>query len=227
MVKLMKRSIVIDGETYESIRDFCESIGTRTPCVKQYARLHNISIEEACLAYKHGLVKKREQYDFEINGEKFTNFSKACKHFGFYVAKIIRYAQKNNVSNIEALKNFVSQSSNMEGYSKKNNLSIVRTNFIVINGIQYISIVEACSRLNVSYSAVMYYKKHNNCSIEEAINYYLNNKLKTTKIIYNGKFYNSIKDICEEYNLSYNTIMQYKKIKKCSTEQMLEHYIGK
>ncbi len=127
----MKKQITIDGVTYESIKDFCDSTDTHISCLRQYAKYHNISFEEACSAYKKGVVNKRTQCEFEINGKQFNSFSGACRYYGFYVAKVLRYASANNIDKIEALRVFVKHYNRPNGYSKNET-----TKFVIIPSIK-------------------------------------------------------------------------------------------
>lgn len=184
---LSDKCIVYDNKVYSSFTDCCKALGLCASRVKSYKKSHNIeSNYEALLVY----IDKSSKGDINghkvvYNGKVYTSKKECYKSFG--VSKdLVRKLMKEGYDFCDAMDIIL---------DRKN-----RIKELYINGVVYKSVHDCCKSLKLDQSKVSNFSRDNNLSIEDAVLEFLGRK--RSSIVYNDKTYKSIRQLCEDYDVS-------------------------
>lgn len=100
---------------------------------------------------------------------------------------------------------------------------------VIVNGIAYSSIKEACDAYNLSYGTIQNYMHNHYVGPSEAILASITGgiyKNQSTSITINGIQYGSIKECCRRLGISYNTVMKLKREHNVSADRVIYYIIN-
>jgi len=154
--RVLEVRAIIVGRERLTIREYCRRHGLNPHRVYNYKKKHNLSYEEVIRRYEEGEITQRRAY--EIEGLSLKEY---CRKEGLSYSAIYSYMQRHKVSAEEAL----------EVYKGTGN----RNTYYYIEGMSLRAWCIKHKSYN-DYRGILYYKKEHNCSVEEAVRGYYDNR---------------------------------------------------
>ena len=132
----------LDG--YNSLAEFCRNIGVDYNSVRMKIQMGS-SLEDA-------IASKTIPSVIKHGGREFPSITSACRFLG-----LDYYTVCMRLSN---------------GWELEDALNPMGRRSIIVNGVEYPSLRNACLKHNLKYDKIRYHMKSNNVSAEEAINFF-------------------------------------------------------
>lgn len=148
----VKDGFIFREKEYPSFTECCRNFELNPATVQSYKNYHKISETEALEHY----LNKGDVFTFR--GENYKNFQECCNSYQVPENTVIYHIKYNGMSQEEAL-DYVLQ------------LKSKRTFWY--HGVEYPSFSRCCKELNVNKHSVYSYAKRLNCSLQDAISYFL------------------------------------------------------
>lgn len=148
----VKDGFIFREKEYPSFTECCRNFELNPATVQSYKNYHKISETEALEHY----LNKGDIFTFR--GENYKNFQECCNSYQVPENTVIYHIKYNCMSQEEAL-DYVLQ------------LKSKRTFWY--HGVEYPSFSRCCKELNVNKHSVYSYAKRLNCSLQDAISYFL------------------------------------------------------
>lgn len=140
-----------------------------------------------------------------IDGNKFESVKEICK---FYDIKENTFYQRRR-------RGFTIEECIFGRKPKVKSRSCKCTDY---NGMQFNSIREMCEYHNVPYGIYMN-RKHRGHTLKECLD---SSNIKQHTFIYKGEVRNSLKKLCKELDISYDTVLHYRKTKNLTIEEAVD-----
>lgn len=173
-----RTAVTINGEFYPSAHEACLANKLSYESTQQYKRKHELNWQEAIMA-------KLDQR-IVIDGRVFNSLNGVCKHY-----KI----SKETIHKLMAEGLTIEEAVKQPRYLKT----------VTINSFTYRSIAAACKALGVNEPAVRARLREKDETPEQAIQYLLDKPEKTGYMIL-GRRFDRIKDVCEAFEISFETL---------------------
>lgn len=148
----VKDGFIFREKEYPSFTECCRNFELNPATVQSYKNYHKISETEALEHY----LNKGDVFTFR--GENYKNFQECCNSYQVPENTVIYHIKYNGMSQEEAL-----------GYV----LQLKSKRTFWYHGVEYPSFSRCCKELNVNKHSVYSYAKRLNCSLQDAISYFL------------------------------------------------------
>lgn len=148
----VKDGFVFRGKKYPSFSECCRNFGFNPATVQSYKNYHKISGTEALEQY----LDKVDVFVFR--GINYKNFQECCNSYLVPENTVIYHIKHNGMSQEEALEHVLQLKSKRTFWYHE---------------VEYPSFSRCCKELNVNKHSVYSYAKRLNCSLQDAISYFL------------------------------------------------------
>lgn len=145
--------------------------------------------------------------DFEYKGVKYDSMKSCCLALGLKFKTVTSYCHNHNISFETALDMYIDGEVTM-GHKG----TIVGRNTYVYRGVEYNSKKDCCSAFGLRYGTVDAYRHEHSMTFESALDEYVDKRVEHSAkdIEINGKYYESIKDCCEDLGITYKALSTFK-----------------
>ena len=206
------------GKWYHSKADCLEEYGISYTNFKRHQVKYNLSFQdtmESCLNNKD--VKK-----VTFDGIEYASVMDCCTALGIKYATVIFIKREKKYSYNEAIHYCVDRKKSIKSAHSKDRTKIRNSQKVIFNGIEYISIADCCESLGIDVNKLRSYKTRTKCTIEEAIEYYLNKEF-----VFNDVKYDNFRDCCFKLGLSWDTVSRRARLYNCTRQEAIQYYLDR
>ena len=194
-------SVTVRGVTYDTLKDCCTDLGISYDSVISYRYYHKDVSYADIIEQKLNSDEPRDT-TVTVNGVTYNSTEECCTALNINYDDIILAKQKFSRYPIgKIISNKMYLESYKEPYHKRKINSdtdvISRAKPITFDGVEYKSVRECCLAVGIDYDKVINRKTiYKGKTYEEIIREYLEGVC-TTRIVVNGKVYNSMSQYCK------------------------------
>ena len=167
-------------------------------------------------------IQKKEtetpKMQFFYKGKKYKSVSACCAEYGVNASSVRNRAKTTECSIEESLDHFI----------KKARMEIQPSVFIFRDK-TYRSLEECCLEYGVNADSVSSRKYRLNCTMEESLEHFIENKdmiaERIQKFTFKGIEYRSLRACCQKYGIDDICVRQRARDKNCSLEESFTHFM--
>ena len=193
------------GVDYKNFSTCCKELGIDYRTIANYAKNHNLSREESLdihFGSESGKLIARKREEFIYDGKVYKSFSECCRELKLNKSDISKCSKYNNISKQEAIRAFLDK---REARKNKNLSQETKKQSFCYNGVVYKTFREFCREFGLSAKLVETHCYVCCISKEDAVNFFLNNNIKTNPkskgFEYEGVTYSSFSECCRKFGL--------------------------
>ena len=229
--KLTKyKGIIFHGKTFNSLKECCLKNNISYSSINIYlSKFPEKNIQEILeYGYTHKLKRENKLMPIEYEGVKYKSIAECCRALN--IDKEIIYNKVRNKYNSNSSDNYLKEIKILD--DKVNRGIIYNPRQIVYNNQLFASLNKLCLYYKIDRSRLLKYKETNQCSLEEAITYCINNPAqRSIKYVVDGIEYTTILDVAKVLGVHYNTIQRACKKNKekynMSYQETINQYVEK
>ena len=213
-----KEAFVYEGNKYISLGQCCEFYGINESSVRTRAWRKKCTWEEAVKYYIQKKETETPKMQFFYKGKKYKSVSACCAEYGVNASSVRNRAKTTECSIEESLDHFI----------KKARMEIQPSVFIFRDK-TYRSLEECCLEYGVNADSVSSRKYRLNCTMEESLEHFIENKdmiaERIQKFTFKGIEYRSLRACCQKYGIDDICVRQRARDKNCSLEESFTHFM--
>lgn len=213
-----KEAFFYEGNKYISLGQCCEFYGINESSVRSRAWRKKCTWEEAVKYYIQKKETETPKMQFFYKGKKYKSVSACCAEYGVN-ASSVRNRAKTTECSIEA---------SLDHFIKKARMEIQPSLFIFRDK-TYRSLEECCLEYGVNADSVSSRKYRLNCTMEESLEHFIENKdmiaERIQKFTFKGIEYRSLRACCQKYGIDDICVRQRARDKNCSLEESFTHFM--
>ena len=213
-----KEAFFYEGNKYISLGQCCEFYGINESSVRSRAWRKKCTWEEAVKYYIQKKETETPKMQFFYKGKKYKSVSACCAEYGVN-ASSVRNRAKTTECSIEA---------SLDHFIKKARMEIQPSVFIFRDK-TYRSLEECCLEYGVNADSVSSRKYRLNCTMEESLEHFIENKdmiaERIQKFTFKGIEYRSLRACCQKYGIDDICVRQRARDKNCSLEESFTHFM--
>lgn len=174
--------------------------------------------EEAVKYYIQKKETETPKMQFFYKGKKYKSVSACCAEYGVNASSVRNRAKTTECSIEESLEHFI----------KKVRMETQPSVFIFRDK-TYSSLDECCLEYGVNADSVSSRKYRLNCTMEESLEHFIDNKdmiaERIQKFTFKGIEYRSLRACCQKYGIDDICVRQRARDKNCSLEESFTHFM--
>ena len=213
-----KEAFFYEGNKYISLGQCCEFYGINESSVRSRAWRKKCTWEEAVKYYIQKKETETPKMQFFYKGKRYKSVSACCAEYGVN-ASSVRNRAKTTECSIEA---------SLDHFIKKARMEIQPSVFIFRDK-TYRSLEECCLEYGVNADSVSSRKYRLNCTMEESLEHFIENKdmiaERIQKFTFKGIEYRSLRACCQKYGIDDICVRQRARDKNCSLEESFTHFM--
>lgn len=213
-----KEAFFYEGNKYISLGQCCEFYGINESSVRSRAWRKKCTWEEAVKYYIQKKETETPKMQFFYKGKKYKSVSACCAEYGVNASSVRNRAKTTECSIEESLDHFI----------KKASIEIQPSVFIFRDK-TYRSLEECCLEYGVNADSVSSRKYRLNCTMEESLEHFIENKdmiaERIQKFTFKGIEYRSLRACCQKYGIDDICVRQRARDKNCSLEESFTHFM--
>lgn len=167
-------------------------------------------------------IQKKEtetpKMQFFYKGKKYKSVSACCAEYGVNASSVRNRAKTTECSIEESLEHFIKKA-RME----------TQPSVFIFRDKTYSSLDECCLEYGVNADSVSSRKYRLNCTMEESLEHFIENKDMIAERIQNFTFkgieYRSLRACCQKYGIDDICVRQRARDKNCSLEESFTHFM--
>ena len=213
-----KEAFFYEGNKYISLGQCCEFYGINESSVRSRTWRKKCTWEEAVKYYIQKKETETPKMQFFYKGKKYKSVSACCAEYGVNASSVRNRAKTTECSIEESLDHFI----------KKASIEIQPSVFIFRDK-TYRSLEECCLEYGVNADSVSSRKYRLNCTMEESLEHFIENKdmiaERIQKFTFKGIEYRSLRACCQKYGIDDICVRQRARDKNCSLEESFTHFM--
>ena len=214
-----KEAFFYEGNKYISLGQCCEFYGINESSVRSRAWRKKVYMGRSCeILYSKKGNRNTENANSFIKGKSIKSVSACCAEYGVN-ASSVRNRAKTTECSIEA---------SLDHFIKKARMEIQPSLFIFRDK-TYRSLEECCLEYGVNADSVSSRKYRLNCTMEESLEHFIENKdmiaERIQKFTFKGIEYRSLRACCQKYGIDDICVRQRARDKNCSLEESFTHFM--
>ena len=213
-----KEAFFYEGNKYISLGQCCEFYGINESSVRSRAWRKKCTWKEAVKYYIQKKETETPKMQFFYKGKKYKSVSACCAEYGVNASSVRNRAKTTECSIEESLEHFI----------KKARMEIQPSVFIFRDK-TYSSLEECCLEYGVNADSVSSRKYRLNCTMEESLEHFIENKdmiaERIQKFTFKGIEYRSLRACCQKYGIDDICVRQRARDKNCSLEESFIHFM--
>lgn len=146
----------------------------------------------------------------EFKGKLYDNSFDLCREYHLNYSVVYSTMRKRNMSFVDTVAYYVEKNEHPE------------QDGFVYQGVLYTSKIACCDAFGLNPNTINNYANKENCTYQEAIDYFNAQGKRDFSFEYQGERYNSLKDATQSLGLSYRTVQAYKASHKCTNQEALD-----
>lgn len=213
-----KEAFFYEGNKYISLGQCCEFYGINESSVRSRAWRKKCTWEEAVKYYIQKKETETPKMQFFYKGKRYKSVSACCAEYGVNASSVRNRAKTTECSIEESLDHFIKKA-RME----------TQPSVFIFRDKTYRSLEECCLEYGVNADSVSSRKYRLNCTMEESLEHFIENKdmiaERIQKFTFKGIEYRSLRACCQKYGIDDICVRQRARDKNCSLEESFTHFM--
>lgn len=213
-----KEAFFYEGNKYISLGQCCEFYGINESSVRSRTWRKKCTWEEAVKYYIQKKETETPKMQFFYKGKRYKSVSACCAEYGVNASSVRNRAKTTECSIEESLDHFIKKA-RME----------TQPSVFIFRDKTYRSLEECCLEYGVNADSVSSRKYRLNCTMEESLEHFIENKdmiaERIQKFTFKGIEYRSLRACCQKYGIDDICVRQRARDKNCSLEESFTHFM--
>lgn len=213
-----KEAFFYEGNKYISLGQCCEFYGINESSVRSRAWRKKCTWEDAVKYYIQKKETETPKMQFFYKGKRYKSVSACCAEYGVNASSVRNRAKTTECSIEESLDHFIKKA-RME----------TQPSVFIFRDKTYRSLEECCLEYGVNADSVSSRKYRLNCTMEESLEHFIENKdmiaERIQKFTFKGIEYRSLRACCQKYGIDDICVRQRARDKNCSLEESFTHFM--
>lgn len=221
LVNLAKTDSALDAQVlkkHKMLGQCCEFYGINESSVRSRAWRKKCTWEEAVKYYIQKKETETPKMQFFYKGKRYKSVSACCAEYGVNASSVRNRAKTTECSIEESLDHFIKKA-RME----------TQPSVFIFRDKTYRSLEECCLEYGVNADSVSSRKYRLNCTMEESLEHFIENKdmiaERIQKFTFKGIEYRSLRACCQKYGIDDICVRQRARDKNCSLEESFTHFM--